>query len=293
MIFAVILTYNRPELIREALASLLKQSRKIDQIVIVDNGSEIPAEVAVRDIVLPENICFLRLPTNIGSHKGFEAGFEFFKQQANPGDWLWVLDDDAHPVPEALEKLISYSDISSVITPNKLSPDGSLFPLLHFYSSDDGTRKYSKKSNPKGWSSTNIVSFEGLLISYGSLARVPTLDFNLFICDDDTLFGELVSIFENPIIVNEPLLHRKFADNGLASWKIYYAVRNKIILRKILLDVKYRYSLRSSLIFILNIFIDIAFYISRDPKNIRGAILGLVQGFRFKGQLKLNKEDEL
>ena len=281
MIVAVVLTYNRPDLIKEAIESVICQTVEVSKIIVVDNASEVPVHSLLKDLDCIDRIQFVRLPQNVGSHKGFEAGFECFKEIAKPGDWLWVLDDDAHPVPTALEKLKSFTHISSVITPNKMCPDGTLFPLLHTYSADDGTRKYYKQCDGKDWSATNIVSFEGLFISYESLVRVPQLDFNLFICDDDTLFGELVSIFENPIIVSEPLLQRKFEDNGLASWKIFYAIRNKIIVRKLLLHYKYKHSLRSSVIFYINLAIDILFYLKKDIHNAKGALKGLFQGLAF------------
>jgi glycosyltransferase involved in cell wall biosynthesis len=288
MIFSVILTYNRPALLKEALSSVTKQTKPADHIIVVDNGSDIPAENVLSDEISDLDISFIRLPKNVGSHKGFEAGFDFFKSRSEPGDWLWVLDDDAHPVPEALETLYNYTDISSVITPNKLSKDGTLFPLLHTYSADDGTRKYFSKFKEDGWSSTNIVSFEGLLISNETLCRIPSLEYNLFICDDDTLLGQLASIIENPIIINKPLLHRKLEDNGLAKWKIPYAIRNKIILRRVLIGVKYKYSLRSSVIFSLNIFIDSVYYISCDIRNIRGVAIGLWNGLKFNDKLDVS-----
>lgn len=285
MIFSVILTYNRPALLKEALSSVTEQTKTTDHIIVVDNGSDIPAEKVLSDQIGDLDITFIRLSKNIGSHKGFEAGFEYFKRNSKPGDWLWVLDDDAHPVPKALETLYSYTNISSVITPNKISKDGVLFPLLHTYSADDGTRKYFSRFKDDGWSATNIVSFEGLLVSHETLCRIPFLEFNLFICDDDTLFGQLASLIENPIIINEPLLHRKLDDNGLAKWKIPYAIRNKIILRKVLTGVKYKYSLRSRIIFFLNILIDAAYYVSCDIRNIRGVAIGLWNGVKYNGAL--------
>jgi glycosyltransferase involved in cell wall biosynthesis len=290
MIVAVILTYNRPDLIKEAVRSIICQTVEVSKIIVVDNASELPVHSVLKDLDCIDQIQFVRLDQNVGSHKGFEAGFECFKEFAKPGDWLWVLDDDAHPIPTALEKLKSFTHISTVITPNKKSPNGMLFPLLHTYSADDGTRKYYTQCDSKGWSATNIVSFEGLFISYESLVRVPRLDFNLFICDDDTLFGQLVSIFENPIIVSEPLLQRKFDDNGLASWKIFYAIRNKIIVRKLLLNYKYEPSLRSSVIFYLNLAIDILFYLKKDLRNVKGVLRGLFQGLAFnKTRVPLRK----
>jgi len=149
---AVITTYNRKKLLIECLESLRKQTRPIQGICLIDNGStdgtpellleknyinELPPnktegiwerDFEIKNLVNGEPIKFhfIKAYKNKGASGGFS---EVIKRGYEKGyNWLWIMDDDAEPEADALEILIPYSKndyivglAGSVILPNNNS----------------------------------------------------------------------------------------------------------------------------------------------------------------------------
>src|SRR6185312_1077865 len=120
-ICAVVVTYNRKTLLRTGLCALLRQTRQLDQILVVDNGStdgtKEMLEAEFRDCQV------LRTPENLGGAGGFRAGMEWAHQAGF--DWTWVMDDDIEPFPDTLEFMLSYKGISDFIHVGKQSASGT------------------------------------------------------------------------------------------------------------------------------------------------------------------------
>jgi len=106
---AVMVAYNRRELLGEALEALAAQSRPVDRLILVDNASddgsgEFAAE-AMAGEAWRDRARLIRLERNTGGAGGFAVGIAA-AVQAGPGgggtDWVWVMDDDTVPGPDAL-----------------------------------------------------------------------------------------------------------------------------------------------------------------------------------------------
>ena len=104
---AVVVTYNRKELLAECLEALLGQTRNADQILIVDNASTdgTPEMLAARGYLANPAVRHLKLPANVGGAGGFHAGIEAAYE--NGQTWIWLLDDDTIPEPDALSRLFA------------------------------------------------------------------------------------------------------------------------------------------------------------------------------------------
>ncbi|WUH98112.1 glycosyltransferase family 2 protein [Spirillospora sp. NBC_00431] len=100
---AIVVTYNRRELLAEALTALGAQTRVPDRIIVVDNDSaDGTAEmVAAR---FPD-ADLLALPRNVGGAGGFSAGIA--RALDGGARLLWLLDDDTVPEPGALQALLA------------------------------------------------------------------------------------------------------------------------------------------------------------------------------------------
>jgi rhamnopyranosyl-N-acetylglucosaminyl-diphospho-decaprenol beta-1,3/1,4-galactofuranosyltransferase len=98
---AVVVTYNRRDLLAECLDRLSRQTRLPDRILVVDNASTDGTSdlLAARD-----GIEVLRLPENAGGAGGFARGME--AAYAHGHDWIWVLDDDTFTDERCLEELL-------------------------------------------------------------------------------------------------------------------------------------------------------------------------------------------
>jgi GT2 family glycosyltransferase len=106
-VFAGVLSYNRKETAAICLRALLAQTRPVDQVVVFDNGStDGTKDYLEREGLLTfENVSFVRVEKNQGPAAGFRALFQHC--YAEGCDWLWVMDDDVIPEPNALEELVS------------------------------------------------------------------------------------------------------------------------------------------------------------------------------------------
>src|SRR5664280_1650862 len=96
----VIPTYNRLAYLREALDSVLAQTRAADEILVVDDGSTDGTEAAIS--ALPAPVRYLR-QQNAGPAAARNHGLREAK-----GDWIAFLDSDDLWVPEKLEAQMDF-----------------------------------------------------------------------------------------------------------------------------------------------------------------------------------------
>lgn len=103
---AIIVTYNRKDLLMKNVNACLRQSRKPDGIFVIDNASTDGTDVLFQDpaILADGTITYRRLPANIGGAGGF---YEGMKQAFDEGyDLFWMMDDDGCPDLTCLEILL-------------------------------------------------------------------------------------------------------------------------------------------------------------------------------------------
>ena len=100
---AVMVAYNRRELLGEALEALAAQSRPVDRLVVVDNASDDGSGEAAEQALASwgDRARLIRLTENTGGAGGFAVGIAAAVAQPDV-DWVWVMDDDTVPGPDAL-----------------------------------------------------------------------------------------------------------------------------------------------------------------------------------------------
>ena len=99
---AVVVAFNREDLLRECLDALAAQTVPLAGVVVVDNAST-DASLAVASSH-PIGADIVRLARNTGGAGGFSVGLARGLAAHRP-DWLWILDDDTIPTPTALAEL--------------------------------------------------------------------------------------------------------------------------------------------------------------------------------------------
>ena len=100
---AVLVAWNRRELLREALEALAAQTRPVDRLVVVDNASDDGSDAVAAELLAAwgDRARLIRLTENTGGAGGFAVGIA--AAVADPAtDWVWVMDDDTVPGPDAL-----------------------------------------------------------------------------------------------------------------------------------------------------------------------------------------------
>lgn len=106
MIYLVIVTYNRKELLLRLLKKIFSQKNELLNVVIVDNNSQDLTKSYIEDNFIYFNqIQWLDLQDNLGGAGGFYEGIKYvFEKNA---EWIWVMDDDGYPDESCLQKLFS------------------------------------------------------------------------------------------------------------------------------------------------------------------------------------------
>ncbi len=236
---AVVVTYNRKDLLRECLQALLNQTRPLDEIIVIDNASTDGTEQMVPQ-EFPQ-VMYVGLPENIGGAGGFHEGMKLAYEKGY--DWIWVMDDDAVPTDDALEQLLRpellqgeevYALASAV-----LNPDGSictmhrrLFDMKHVAENPIGVENYKKE-----YFETDTVSFVGMLIGRRAIAEIgfPLKEF--FIYYDDTEYslrirkhgGKIFTVSASKIVhkAGGETQHMRTRKASL-SWRTFYGRRNML-----------------------------------------------------------------
>lgn len=95
----VIVTHNNVTMLRSLINDLLKQTRKPDEIIIIDNASSDETELLRSEY---PHLHYIRLQENLGSAGGYHEGL---KAACKNNDFVWTLDDDLIIDKNALELL--------------------------------------------------------------------------------------------------------------------------------------------------------------------------------------------
>jgi GT2 family glycosyltransferase len=101
-ILAHIHTFNDADVIQQALDALQRQTRQPDAIIVVDNAST----DGTLDRTFAERVAVIRNPTNLGTSGAIRTGFAYALEEGF--DWVWILDADSVPEPDALEHLLAF-----------------------------------------------------------------------------------------------------------------------------------------------------------------------------------------
>ncbi|OQX21573.1 MAG: hypothetical protein BWK75_02925, partial [Candidatus Altiarchaeales archaeon A3] len=213
-IAAVVVTYNRKDFLRRCLNALLNQTYKLDSIIIIDNASTDQTEEMLKKEFLNNPIFdYVKLEENFGGSEGFHYGV---KRAYEKGfDWIWLMDDDALPLPDAMQNIVD-SDISR-------SKNVLVLCCTVLYPNGDITLYHRRKFNWKTLSEYPIQinkyalpyfeidtgSFVGFLLKRDAIDEVGLPKKEFFIYYDDTEYslrirkiGKIYTISNSKIVHN-------------------------------------------------------------------------------------------
>jgi len=245
-VVAIVVTYNRKESLIAVMNALLKQTSACD-IIIVDNASTDCTKdiLDLQGILDRERVSYICLPENLGGSGGFSQGLKYAMK--GEWDWFWLMDDDAIPETSTLENLLKYAD-----DPNSVYGSTAINMVK-------GKRKLcwpaiTNKNGNKCFvefmdmlaevEEVDMIPFLGLYIHRHLVERVGYPDPGFFICADDKEYCERIKnqnaklLLIKSSIINHPLSEVVIYDfvffqaayRSLPPWKIYYDVRNKILI---------------------------------------------------------------
>lgn len=194
----------------ECLGALERQTVPVDRIVVVDNASSDGTPDAVAALGLGERLVYRRLERNVGSAGGYSYGVEVVRG-LDGVDWIWIMDDDAEPPEDSLERLLSApaaaDPATSALASAVVVPGGEIDTLHRGFTGRFLRALPAEEYRPGNHVELGFSSFTGLLIA-GHAARAedpPRADF--FIWADDVEYtirlrrhGRLVLVPEAVIV---------------------------------------------------------------------------------------------
>ncbi len=103
---AVVVTYNRKEMLVGFLDAVLRQTHPVERILVIDNASTDGTGESLAEGGYLGNafIEYVALSENGGGAGGFYEGFK--RALAGKPDWIWAMDDDGLPHPDAVKHLL-------------------------------------------------------------------------------------------------------------------------------------------------------------------------------------------
>ena len=100
---AVIVTYNRKAMLQRCLRALCTQTAGVPELWVIDNASTDGTAELVAQLNLP-TMHYYNTGKNLGGAGGFACGIQ--QAACSGAEYLWIMDDDCLPEPDALQQLL-------------------------------------------------------------------------------------------------------------------------------------------------------------------------------------------
>lgn len=233
---AVVVTYNRLSLLKEGIEAINKQTRKLDAIIVVNNGS---TDGTDSWLLSQPNLTVINQP-NLGGAGGFNRGI---KEAYDAGfDWIWVMDDDGYPADNCLEKLLEATEKNAAV---------SVWGCIVLDKDDHSKLAFDCRqvTNAKGdidWSVEVMENwapfFNGVLFSRDIVQKIGFPNASLFIWGDEVDYMERTrqkgliasttkAIFYHPKDrLYSTMYRQQYVYDGPLNWKAYCFFRNRAYL---------------------------------------------------------------
>lgn len=109
---ALVVTYQRPELLRRTIRALLQQQSPPAAVVVVNNGQDSETRRVLETFPFLDVV---QSKHNIGPAGAFDIGIR--RAMSCRADWIWLLQDDLLPYPNALSRLLEHASALREFSP--------------------------------------------------------------------------------------------------------------------------------------------------------------------------------
>ena len=230
-IAAVIVTYNRLELLRECVLALKQQTYPLSLVVVVDNASTDGTDDFLHSLH-DSRFMIKTFDKNEGGAAGFAEGIAIATRKG--ADAVWIMDDDTIPSVDALQQLTNVYEKhpeAGFVCSKVIWTDGSVHMMnIPGYVSHDelGDGLFSIRS----------ASFVSLLVPCKIVHELGLPYKEFFIWVDDAEFTSRIykAGYRGYLVTKSVVLHKTAANYGASikyatpesAWKFYYYMRNSM-----------------------------------------------------------------
>lgn len=291
---AVVVTYNRKELLKECIEALKASTCSVD-VIIVDNNSTDGTKEYIADLI-GKDVIYKRLKKNLGGAGGFSAGMKYAVKRGY--EYVWIMDDDTIVKEDSLEALLSakdeISDDFGFISSSVKWIDGSDCKMnMQTYKTN--ITDYEKTYAAKGIYPVKAATFVSLLFSSDAIKQIGLPLKEYFIWGDDKEYTlRMSNEFACYNVVDSQVVHKMNNNEGSNITKddigridrYYYAYRNDFATAR-------SQGIKDLLIymagFMLNAVRIILFAPSNKSKRLGIMLKGLKDGIAFRPRVRYVK----
>jgi GT2 family glycosyltransferase len=291
---AVVVTYNRKELLLECIEALLNQNYNLDEIIVVNNCSTDGTEEMLFSI--RDKVTALNLKENMGGAGGFNEGLKLAYNKGH--SYFWIMDDDTISHPDSLERLIEgYNKIhhgkAGFVCSNVKWIDGS--PCMMNIPLVDTVYNNRLEHNLL---KVKTATFVSILITREAVRNCGFPIKEFFIWSDDTEFTERLSrVYENYMVIDSVVTHKMSVnlsadithDTNLGRLdRYFYAFRNRLYVNRKAGRIRLIKYLIGLAIVISNVLFNSSRY---KIKKLKTIIKGTMKGILFNPDIEFPTKD--
>lgn len=237
---AVVVTYNRKDLLPLTLAGIARGEAQPAAVVVVDNASTDGTAQYLADLHYPLPLDVITLPRNMGGAGGFAAGIDRALAQHDP-DLVWVMDDDTEPTENTLYEAVKawegYSPVRALrpalVASKVVWDDGRDHPMNTMRTMFAAGAERHARAQAVGARPIRSASFVSILMDAQVMRQnggLPLTEF--FIWNDDFEFSTRLAHHRDAIAVPSSVAVHHTKTFGTTDAKpgprFYNDVRNKL-----------------------------------------------------------------
>jgi len=237
-IAAVVVTYNRLELLKECVDAIRAQTRKLDEIIVVNNSS---TDGTIEWLNEQKDLTVIT-QENSGGAGGFYTGIKTAYEKGY--DWIWCMDEDILPEKCAQQNLIDFlmgkSYKIAAIASRRLNYNSNSLLAGEILSTDFSKIRHDfryKLLNSEAQGEHEAIhifaaTFEGMMINRSAIKQIGFPNKNFFIWHDDLEYSIKLNRYGKIFLVPASVFIKKRMETNEninthgEIIKYLYAIRN-------------------------------------------------------------------
>lgn len=238
-IVAVVVTYNRKELLKECIEALLQSENAELDVLIIDNASTDGTKEYINDFIKDNEVLYHRTEKNMGGAGGFHIGMDIAVKKGY--SYVWLMDDDTIVDKDTLQHLVevdrelegNYGFLSSVA----YWVDGT---LCNMNLQRTGIKKILEGYDEK-YKKVIMATFVSFFVKTDVIREVGLPIEEFFIWADDLEYSRRISRTMPCYVVTDSKVVHKMGSNARVGieldsvdrlWRYKYLYRNEVYVFK-------------------------------------------------------------